>query len=92
MVKIVKVLFEPPSKGSPYDTYKCEVFSLTSPCKTPFVAHFNRAHYMMPLLREKLVDVLPKELWHDLEELESLNWQDGSENGYEIGCDMGDGE
>ena len=25
--------------------------------------------------------VLPKELWSDLEELESLNWQEGSDNG-----------
>ena len=99
MVKIIRVLAEPPKAReyeSPHDTYKCEVFSLTAPCKTPFVAHFDRLHYKTQLIRERLIEALPKELWHDLEELESLNYEDGSNNGfetgYEVGHDAGDGE
>jgi len=48
----------------------------------------------MQLIREKLVEALPKELWHDLEELESLNYEEGSSEGYEtdyeVGCAMED--
>ena len=93
MVKISKVISEP-TDSSCDATYKCEVYSISSPCKSLFIAHFDRRHYQMQLIREKLVEALPKELWHDLEELESLNYEEGSSEGYEtdyeVGCAMED--